>query len=54
MFERKPWHLTTVTASESGIESAEEASRHEGLLSEEDLECVAGGITRSSGEEIPQ
>jgi hypothetical protein len=54
MFEANPRHPSAVIASDSGIELAEEASWRQGLLSDQDLECVAGGITRSSGEEIPQ
>jgi len=54
MFAANLRHLSAVIASESGIESAEAASWREVPLSDQDLASIAGGITRGSGEEIPQ
>jgi hypothetical protein len=54
MFAANPQRRSAATASERGIETAEAASWHEDLLSEQDLESVVGGGARSSGEEIPQ
>jgi hypothetical protein len=54
MFGANSRPLSAVTASEPGSEAAGASAWREGLLSEQDLERVVGGITRSTGEEIPQ